>query len=282
MNRNHIPSLDDLRAFEIVARLGSVRAAAKEIALTHGAVSRRIIKLAQEIDVTLFERKGRGIRLTVEGEKLAKATTEALALLSTTLTDIKIPHKMSPITLSCERSVALHWLIPRLSVFQDANPTIELHLSVGGGTFDFTTDSISLAIRRMDFPINPDWIVEPLMQESMGPVMQPSMVSRFQEGDFVALASTTRPDAWEKWRAGHKSTPAPSKTLFLDHHFLIVEGAINGLGVAMCPKVLAVDALKQGRLVAPYGFSSDNTNYALIHTNKSTEDDQFNLVKDWI
>ncbi|MGV2068417.1 helix-turn-helix domain-containing protein [Agrobacterium sp. 22-226-1] len=39
MKRSEIPSLDDLRAFETVARLGSVRAAAIELSLTHGAVS---------------------------------------------------------------------------------------------------------------------------------------------------------------------------------------------------------------------------------------------------
>ncbi len=47
MLRSTFPSLDDLRAFETVARLGSVRAAANELALTHGAISRRISKASK-------------------------------------------------------------------------------------------------------------------------------------------------------------------------------------------------------------------------------------------
>jgi len=46
MKRSDIPTLDDLRAFETVARLGTVRAAAQELSLTHGAISRRVSKLA--------------------------------------------------------------------------------------------------------------------------------------------------------------------------------------------------------------------------------------------
>ena len=70
MDRSDIPSLDDLRAFEATARLGSVRLAADSLALTHGAVSRRITKLANDIGVRLFEKNGRGLRLTSAGETL--------------------------------------------------------------------------------------------------------------------------------------------------------------------------------------------------------------------
>jgi len=70
MRRSDIPSLDDMRAFEAVARLGSVRLAADHLALTHGAVSRRITKLSTELGFVLFERHGRGLRLTSAGETL--------------------------------------------------------------------------------------------------------------------------------------------------------------------------------------------------------------------
>ncbi|OUR76276.1 transcriptional regulator [Alphaproteobacteria bacterium 46_93_T64] len=282
MKRHDIPSLDDLRAFETVARAGSVRAAAEELALTHGAVSRRIIKLAHDIDIVLFERDGRGIKLTIEGEKLAQTTTEAFALLSKTLSDIKSVPDNVPITLSCERSVAMHWLIPRLSVFQDAHPEIEVHLSVGGGTFDFVKDRIGLAIRRLDFALDPDWLVEPLMEESMGPVMQPDMIARFHSGDYVALASKTRPNAWKKWIEAHGGSHPPKEIRFLDHHFLMVEGAANGLGVAMCPKVLAFDDLTRGRLIAPFGFDYDSTHYGIIHPNNTPASDQLTLIKNWL
>ena len=58
MKRTDIPSLDDLRAFETTARLGSVRLAADSLALTHGAVSRRITKLSGDLGFQLFEKSG--------------------------------------------------------------------------------------------------------------------------------------------------------------------------------------------------------------------------------
>ncbi|MCR2535895.1 LysR family transcriptional regulator, partial [Salmonella enterica] len=75
------PSLNDLRAFEAVARLGSVRAAADELSLTHGAVSRRVTKLADDLGLTLVEPAGRGLRVTADGRLLASSMGRALALI---------------------------------------------------------------------------------------------------------------------------------------------------------------------------------------------------------
>ncbi|WP_287177372.1 LysR family transcriptional regulator [Mesorhizobium sp.] len=82
MQRSEVPSLDDLRAFQTVARLGSVRAAAAELALTHGAVSRRVSKLATDLGLRLLEADGRGVRLTSDGAKLAEATGKAFHLIT--------------------------------------------------------------------------------------------------------------------------------------------------------------------------------------------------------
>lgn len=127
------PSLNDLRAFEAVARLGSVRAAADELALTHGAVSRRVAKLADDLGLALVEPAGRGLRVTAGGQLLASTMQRALALIQDTIDTLQARDTRRPLVLSCERSVAMRWLIPRLSAFQDRHPQIELHLSVGGG-----------------------------------------------------------------------------------------------------------------------------------------------------
>ena len=131
MRRSEIPSLDDLRAFETVARLGSVRAAALEPALTHGAVSRRVSKLCGDLGLRLLEADGRGLRLTADGAKLAEATSQAFGLIANALTEIQSRSAPTPIILSCERSLAMRWLIPRLSGFQDRYPEVEVHLFNG-------------------------------------------------------------------------------------------------------------------------------------------------------
>ncbi|MDO3436558.1 LysR substrate-binding domain-containing protein [Rhizobium sp. CBN3] len=266
MKRSDIPSLDDLRAFEVVARLGSVRAAAAELNLTHGAVSRRVSKLSEHLDIRLLEVDGRGLRLTGDGSRLAQATTDALSLVSAALEDIRKIDQSPPIVVSCERSVAMRWLIPRLSEFQDRHPEIDFHLSVGGGGFDFARDRITLAIRRLDFAIDANWQVERLIEEEVGPVMHPAMTDRFAAGDYVALAAKTRPDGWQKWSTAHPDAPKPRSTRFLDHHFLMVEAAASGLGVAMCPKIIAIDDIRKGRLTAPFGFRPDGSHYGVIRS----------------
>jgi len=266
MKRSDIPSLDDLRAFEVVARLGSVRAAAAELNLTHGAVSRRVSKLSQHLNIRLLEVDGRGLRLTGEGSRLAQATTDALSLVSAALEDIRKVDLSPPIVVSCERSVAMRWLIPRLSEFQDRHPEIDFHLSVGGGGFDFERDRITLAIRRLDFAIDANWQVERLIEEEVGPVMHPAMTDRFAAGGYVALAAKTRPDGWQKWSTAHPDAPKPRSTRVLDHHFLMVEAAASGLGVAMCPKIIAIDDIRKGRLTAPFGFQPDGSHYGVIRS----------------
>ena len=278
MKRSDIPSLDDLRAFEVVARLGSVRAAAAELNLTHGAVSRRVSKLSEHLNIRLLEVDGRGLRLTGEGSRLAQATTDALSLVSAALEDIRKVDLSPPIVVSCERSVAMRWLIPRLSEFQDRHPEIDFHLSVGGGGFDFARDRITLAIRRLDFAIDANWQVERLIEEEVGPVMHPAMTDRFAAGDYVALAAKTRPDGWQKWSTAHPDAPKPRSTRVLDHHFLMVEAAASGLGVAMCPKIIAIDDIRKGRLTAPFGFHPDGSHYGVIRSalaKRTTGVDQF-------
>jgi DNA-binding transcriptional LysR family regulator len=282
MRRSDVPSLDDLRAFETVARLASVRAAAGELALTHGAVSRRVAKLAVDLGLRLLEPDGRGVRLTPDGEKLAEATGKAFRVIADVLTEIRTASTSAPIILSCERSLAMRWLIPRLSGFQDRYPDIEVHLSTGGGALDFARDRVTLAIRRLDFPVNPEWTVITLMPERVGPVMTPLQRERFETGSYVALGSRTRPNAWQTWLNAHPDAPRPRTTRLLDHHFLMVEAALGGLGVALAPQAITADDVANGRLEAPLGFDPDGTEYGLIHPTATVVTDDLAALRDWL
>lgn len=282
MKRSDLPSLDDLRAFETVARNGSVRGAAEELALTHGAVSRRIAKLSKDLDIPLLKADGRGVALTSEGAKLARTTEQAFRLISETLASLREIEGGQPIVISCERSVAMRWLIPRLSQFQDLYPSIPVHLSVGGGPLNFTEDGVTIAIRRLDFPVEPDWTVAKLFPEAMGPVMPPNMKTAFQAGSYVGLGAKTRPSAWDKWLANHPELPRPSEIRLFDHHFLMAEAAASGLGVALCPEVVATDEISRGRLVAPLGFMRDGSTYGLISLVKPELSAQANTLAKWI
>jgi DNA-binding transcriptional LysR family regulator len=270
MKRSEIPSLDDLRAFETTARLGSVRFAADSLALTHGAVSRRITKLSEDLGFKLFEKSGRGLRLTAAGEVLNLTVGRFFAELTTTVESLRAASaRQNALVLSCEPSVAMRWLIPRLASFQAGHPDIALHLSVGGGPVEFRRDRIDLAIRRLDFALPDAWHVQRLFPEKVGPVMSPQLAPAFASGEYIALGSKTRPDAWSRWLSTHPSMRRPTEIRFYDHHFLIVEAASAGLGVALSPWILVTDDIDRGRLTAPAGFDPDESHYGLIWTGEA-------------
>ncbi|MBB2168350.1 LysR family transcriptional regulator [Gluconacetobacter aggeris] len=282
MKRSDIPSLDDLRAFAVVVRLGSVRAAAVELALTHGAVSRRVSKLAAGLNLTLLEPDGRGVRPTRDGERLARAASDALGGIAAALAEIRSSAAAPPIVLSCERSLAMRWLIPRLSDFQDRYPGIDVHLATGGGALDFARERITLAIRRLDFPLDPDWAVTTLVPESVGPVVRPDMAEQFAGGDYLALGSRTRPEAWKNWLASRPGIPAPRDIRLYDHHFMMLEAAASGLGIALSPRIIAADDVANGRLLAPAGFDADGTSYGLIRPRGAQMTECVEILERWL
>ena len=284
MKRSELPYLDDLRAFEATARCGTVRAAADEMSLTHAAISRRITRLADTVGAPLFERSGRGLRLTTAGEQLSEACRRSFDDLARTVARIRAARTIdrAAVLLSCERSVAMRWLIPRLSRFQDAHPQIDVHLSVGGGAVDARQERATLALRRLDFARPDGWSVIALFDETVGPVMAPDMQGAFQAGDYVAIGSRTRPDAWDAWLRRHPEAPRPRERRMFDHHFLMVEAACGGLGVGLVPHVVAVDDIDRGRLVAPFGFTPDGSRYGILHPSRSPLGEDAGLLVEWL
>jgi DNA-binding transcriptional LysR family regulator len=80
--RRHLPPTGLLQAFEAVARLGSVTAAARELALTQSAVSRQIRALEDMVGRDLFVRERQSLRLSPAGRTYAEEVRRALAILS--------------------------------------------------------------------------------------------------------------------------------------------------------------------------------------------------------
>lgn len=219
----------------------------------------------RDIGVKLFEKSGRGLRLTPAGETLSLTLGRFFGELAATVQSLRATNAgKGSLVLSCEPSVAMRWLIPRLGEFQAMHPNIAVHLSVGGGLADFRKNQVDLAIRRLDFAVPEAWNVLPLVPEQVGPVMRPELVPRFEHGDYLALGSKTRPDAWAQWLKTHPSAHRPTEIRYYDSHSLIVEAASACLGVALSPLVLAIDDARRESLAAPAGFDADGSHYGLI------------------
>ena len=116
------PPLNSLRFFEAAARLGSFVKAGDELRLTHGAVSRQIRLLEQSLGVDLFERRNRGVFLTPQGEQLLGAAQYAFEHLNTVMESLRKPVRHLPLVVSCEPTISMKWLIPRLGDFYRRHP----------------------------------------------------------------------------------------------------------------------------------------------------------------
>ena len=117
-----VPSLNALRAFEATARRRSMTLAAEELCVTHGAVSRQIKSLEAALGMALLTRSGRSVEPTPEGLRLAEGLRAAFSLMDATIEHVR----PSPLVLSCSSSIAMCWLIPRISGFYQRNPDTEL------------------------------------------------------------------------------------------------------------------------------------------------------------
>lgn len=251
------PSLNALRAFEATARLGSMSAAADELFVTHGAVSRHLRALEDQLGLVLLKRAGAATEVTPDGARLAEGLATAFRLIQESVEKCK----PGPLVLSCSSSVMMHWLIPRIAGFHQAHAEIEVQLNMNHGRVDFVRDNIGVAIRNTLIEAPKDARVRELMVERVGLVCSPDYqrTSRLRSPQDLAgvrrLATKTRPAAWQEWEAacGLPVTQRKAAESY-EHFYLLIQAAACGLGLAAVPEMFVLNELKSGRLVAPFGF----------------------------
>jgi DNA-binding transcriptional LysR family regulator len=253
---SHLP-LNALRAFEAAARLGSMSAAATELGVTHGAVSRQIKALEDRFGLPLFERHPRAIVATREGAQLASDVAEAFERLQIAVSRVQ----PGPLTLSCSATIMMRWLIPRLPKFKFANPSSDIRLNISFDDTDFVHEEISLAIRTTMFKPPQAAIAETVISEEIGPVCNPDYAARLgclRPDDLMQariLVNATRPNAWSEWAiaAGRPDLKLAAHEVY-GHFYLVIQAAAVGLGFALAPFILVEDEIRSGHLVAPFGF----------------------------
>lgn len=264
-----LPSLLALRCFEVAARCENFSRAAQELHLTHGAVSRAVRLLEDDLGVELFERRNRRVFLNDAGRKLARAVSDGMGLMRQATRELRASARQArPLALSCEPTLLMRWLIPRWSAFQARQPDREIHLLAGGGPFTFEA-GIDLAIRRDDFPWPAGYHAETLFAERVGPVCRADKVEQWFTAnglrpDAPLLHTRTRPSAWAEWAnaAGASTADGPEQTF--EHFYFSLQAAVAGLGVAIGPWHLVRDDIDSGLLVAPLGFVEDGSRYCLL------------------
>lgn len=257
-------SLSAVRAFEAAARHGSFRAAAAELSLSPSAVSHAVMNLEQALGTVLFERSGRVVRLSPDGERLIKhvgAAFEELRVGIETVTN-RGPQLLR---LHSAPSFAAQCLAPRLAGFLAANPDVAVRLAA-------STDYPQLAADEFDAdivygPVRGEGVtVVPLGEEAVTPLCAPSMAARLASPEdllgLVRIVSDRKMVRWPDWFAAN-GLPAPpgSSGMRFDRSFLAIAAAADGLGVALESTRLAERELASGRLVAPLAGRARDIRY---------------------
>ncbi|MGE8357277.1 MAG: LysR family transcriptional regulator, partial [Microvirgula sp.] len=124
----HLPPLNALRAFEAAARLASFSAAANELYVTHGAVSKQIKQLEEWLGVRLFERAGGRVKLTDVGWRYLVQVQDGLDIIANATAQLMQPDRPRRLTINSTPTLAMHWLLPQLSQFQRQYPEVELRM----------------------------------------------------------------------------------------------------------------------------------------------------------
>jgi DNA-binding transcriptional LysR family regulator len=278
-------SLNALRAFEATARLQSFSAAASELSVTHGAVSRHIRMLEDSLGLPLLNRSAHGTKPTEEGRRFAEGLSRAFNLIQSSVEQVR----PGPLTLSCSESIMMYWLIPRLARFQEAHPEVELRYNMSHGSMDFTRDNIGVAIRLSTIDSPEDVIRSDVVTEWIGPVCSAEYLKALQSSSVGGLSgahlmvSRTRPQAWLDWSRCCGQDPGDLNIAeSFDHFYLLIQAAKCGLGLANVPRMLVRDDLKSGALVAPLGFSAGPNRLVIwVAPHLSRRADTVKLV-DWL
>lgn len=284
-----LPSLNALRAFEATARLQGVSLAAGELFVTHGAVSRQLRALEQELGVTLFQRQGRGLVLTDAGRELYRATHAAFDDLRSACARLRPRRSDAPLVLGCPGSLLARWVIPRLERLGRELPQLRLHLSALEQTPE-QAQGLDAWLMAAQAPLPAGWQALALAEERVGPVLSPryAQARRVQKLTPAALLrepllhTASRPQAWPTWARLHgldAGTIKPGQGF--DHLYYLLEAAVAGLGVAIAPQQLVADDIAAGRLIAPWGFLPSGAQWWLCADGRR-RDERLQPLAEWL
>ncbi len=248
-------------AFEAAARKGSFTAAARELSLTQGAVSRQVSALEAQLNVMLFQRVRKSIILTDVGKLYAQEIAVALKAVRNASLNAMRDQQGGILNLAILPTFGTRWLMPRFPSFLKRNPKITVNFSSKLSPFDFNSENIHAAI-HFGLPDWPDADSCYLMGEEAIPVCAQSLMDsgqsligseRIKTPQDIALLPLlnleTRPHAWADWFAQNDAAAPMGGGMVFEQFALVTQAAIAGLGAALLPKFLIETELERGELV---------------------------------
>lgn len=256
------PDLNALAVFALVAEERSFRAAADRLGVTRSAVSQTIQRLEENLGIALVQRTTRSVGLTEAGERLHAEVAPAIADMRAALGNTEAlrgrPRGLLRLAVS---SIAEHFLSgPFLAAFAEANPEVQLDVTVTDAEFDIVAAGFDAGIRLGEV-IEQDMIAvviageerqlavcAPTFRDRFGVPAHPSELASFRCIGWRP-APTVAPYRWEFAEDGREFSVAVAPDITTNDMALMIKLAVAGAGITFGMEASFRPAIERGELV---------------------------------
>jgi LysR family glycine cleavage system transcriptional activator len=284
--RRYLPAIPALMALEALDRLGTASAAAHELNLTQGAISRALQGLEAQLGVTLLTRERQRLHLTKAARDYVAEVRKALNLLASASITLRANPTGGALNLAILPAFGMHWLAPRLARFAQSHPEVTVNLSTRLKPFDFAGTTFDAAIHygRQDWP-GADSLK--LMDEEVLAVAAPGVTGPLTAADQILshplLHLESRPGDWGRWLAHHGHPGQRPTGMMFDQFATLTQAAIHGMGVALIPTFLIQRELAEGRVIPVFGPPVPALGaYFLVWPSTRPERAPLRSFRDWL
>lgn len=288
--RRFLPSLSALQAFDSAARHMSFTRAADDLMMTQSGVSRQINQLESFLGLRLFERTGSRLTLTDIGRSYAEEVKQTLDRIEEISIDAVRGRKANiSVMFGSYPTLISRWLIPRLQHFVTQYPNTPLETIEMQANADIEKTAVDIAILR-GTGAWPNARVKELFKEELVVVAAPSLIAKYgdiERLDFErlpTLQNASRPSLWLSWlRATGGHYNGAIQGIRFPHHEMLIQAAVNGLGLALVPIHYIDSELRSGALVPLFGapVESGESYWTVIPENKAHKPNLLK-IRDWL
>jgi len=287
-----LPPLASLRAFEALARSGSVKLASESLNLTPSAITHQIRTLEAHFGIQLVQRSGRNIELTENGAIYASAVLSAFNELFRA-SDLLEDRKRGPIVrVSVTPTFAMLAALPHLKRFRVDNPGLDLRLEAKNTLADFERDNIDAAVQFGEPPFG-GLTYHRLLRSRAAPCADPQLLDRFgpiqHPKDLTKLPLikvATAPDLWQRWFEEYEPQVATKEPdLVGDSLLTAIQMARSSMGVVLAPFPLIAPLVSSGALtlIAHWGSKSMALrDFYFTHRKVDGSSEKIKAVHKWL
>ncbi|MAN80618.1 MAG: LysR family transcriptional regulator [Magnetovibrio sp.] len=290
-----LPPLNALRAFESAARHLSMSRAADELHVTPAAISHQVKGLEEFLGMQLFHRQQRGLALTETGAAYLPGLREGFEKIQAATQALYDSEATGPLTVSVTPTFAAKWLVHRLEKFTNLHPEIQVMLVATSLKVRFDMGEADVAVRygpgnyvgcRVDkmFEEEVYAVCAPELMSGKNPIREPRDLLNHTLLHPVQQDLDDSFPTWEMWLRGHGvRTEGPIPGPNISPHWMLVEAAVNGQGVALVKASVAERDLETGRLVRPFAETIPVAHaYWLISPEDTADKPKVKAFREWI